>query len=142
YDLTGQRQSQKADIQGVGTFVRGRSRILMLGGSNGNSTPLELASFDENTLAALGRWSFSPTYNPYPAQPIRMLAWGSDGVAFVANQELFFGHTELAAAAPVVSIASTVNAATIASGSVAPGEIISLFGTNLGTAAGRSIEFA
>lgn len=71
-----------------------------------------------------------------------MVVWGADGVAFVANQELFIGHTELAAAPPAITAASIVNAASLTTGSVSPGEILSIFGTNLGVTPGRSLEFS
>jgi uncharacterized protein (TIGR03437 family) len=144
FDLAGLRQSQRADLGGLGAFVPGRSRVLMLGAeTNGSgSGALAIGAFDESTMTALGRITVTNPYNEYPTQPLRMLIWGTDGVAFIANQQLFFGHTELAAAAPTVSAASTVNAATFTSGSVAPGEILSIFGSNLGLPAGRSLEFA
>jgi uncharacterized protein (TIGR03437 family) len=144
YDLAGVRQTQQADLGGLGSFVPGRSRVLFLGNAVIGSAigPLQLGAYDENTVTALGRINIVLPYNSYPTQPVRIQVWGTDGIAFVANQQLFLGHNELAAPAPVVSAAATLNAATLTSGNVAPGEILSIFGANLGTSAGRSLEFA
>lgn len=141
-DLSGNRQNQLVDFGGLGAFVPGRGRVLMLGSPQG-PTPYVLAAYEDNSMEALGRLSMPVPYSStYAGQLTRMLAWGTDGVAFVANQQLFFGHTELAAAAPAISAAGIVNSATLTTGNIAPGEIVSIFGSNLGTTQGRTLEFS
>lgn len=140
-DLSGARAPQQIDLAGVGAFVPGANRLLMLGASSGNDALL-LGAFDDNTITALGRIVGSPPSSEYPTPVIRMQVWGDDGVAFVVNQQLLIGHSELAAAAPAISAASIVNAATLKPGGIAPGEILSIFGTNLGTPLGRTLEFS
>jgi uncharacterized protein (TIGR03437 family) len=141
-DPSGARQTQQLDLSGLGAFVPGQNRLLMLGSSVGGSGAPELGAYEDSAMAALGRIGVALPYDSYPTPPTRMLVWGTDGVAFVANQQLFFGHTELAAAAPAISAAGIVNSATLITGDVAPGEILSFFGSNLGTAAGRTLEFS
>jgi uncharacterized protein (TIGR03437 family) len=138
FDLAGVRPSQRADLAGVGAFVPGKGRLLLLNAFEG----IQLGAFDENTMTALGRILATSPYNEYPTPPTRMLVWGTDGVAFVTNQQLFFGHTALAAPSPVISAAGTTNAATLTAGKLAPNEIVSIFGANLGLASGRSLEFS
>ena len=130
------------DLAGLGAFVPGLNRVLIFQGQNGSGTG-QLGAFDYHSLNALGRISLTQPYNPYPTTPVaRMVVWGADGVAFVANQELFIGHTPLAAAPPAITAAGILNAASLTSGSVSPGEIISIFGTNLGETPGRTLEFS
>jgi len=141
YDFAGVRPSVQPDISGTGAIVPGKSRLLVLGnGSPSNSS--SLGAFDESTITDFGRLALQGVTSLIIGTSSRLLTWGADGVAFVVNQQLFFGHTELAAASPTASAAGTVNAATLRTGGVAPGEILSIFGSNLGLAAGRSLEFS
>lgn len=140
--IAGTSSSWPLDLAGIGAFVPGFNRVLIFQGQNGSGTG-QLGAFDYYSLNALGRISITQAYNPYPTTPVpRMVVWGTDGVAFVANQELFIGHTPLAAAPPAITAAGILNAASLTSGSVSPGEIISIFGTNLGETTGRSLEFS
>jgi uncharacterized protein (TIGR03437 family) len=141
-DPSGARAPQQLDFGGVAAFVPGMNRLLMLGGSPGGSSGLQLGAFEDHTMTALGRIVASLPDNEYPTPAIRMLVWGNGGVAFLVNQELFFGQTELAAPPPVISTASVVNAATLQSGDISPGEILSIFGANLGPPLGRALEFS
>jgi len=140
-DLSGARAPQQIDYGGVGAFAPGRNRLLMLGTAPGASS-VQLGAFEDVSMTALGRMVAAFPYNPYPTPAIRMLVWGTDGVAFVVNQQLFIGHTELAAAPPAISAATIVNAASLSAGSISPGEILSIFGTNLGPTPGRPLEFS
>jgi uncharacterized protein (TIGR03437 family) len=135
-DPTGARTTQQIDLTGVGAFVPGQNRLLML--DEGASLPV-LAAYEDTAMNALGRLQASGSY---PSQPVRLLVWGSDGVAFAANNQLFIGRSELAAAAPSFTAAGIVNSATLTTGSISPGEILSVFGSNLGTPQGRTLEFS
>jgi uncharacterized protein (TIGR03437 family) len=141
-DLSGARAPQQIDFGGVAAFAPELNRLLMLGGSPGGLSGIQLGAFDDSTVTALGRIVATVPDNEYPTAAIRMLVWGTDGVAFVVNQQLFIGHTELAAAAPAISAASIANAGTLKSGNISAGEILSIFGANLGPLPGRSLEFS
>jgi len=141
YDTTGQMPTQVADYGGVGAMVAGQHRWLMAG-FNGSNGELTIGAFDETTMTPFGRFLFSGNYGQFATPSPRILTWGTDGIAFISNNVFFWGHTALAAPAPLASQAGTVNAATLESGAVAPGEILSIFGSNLGIAAGRSLEFS
>jgi uncharacterized protein (TIGR03437 family) len=138
--------------QGTGTFVPGRSRLLALYGLGNSSPGAEIAAFDEQTLEPLGDLAFpaTPVAAFFPAPAPRLIAWGNDGLAFLAQTEgpatsvsqLVIAQTPLAGPAPVFAASSAVNAATLVTGDVAPGEILSVFGSNLGPALGRTLEFS
>jgi uncharacterized protein (TIGR03437 family) len=137
---------------GTGTFVPGRSRLLALYGLNNSGSGAEIAAFDEQSLEPLGDLAFpaTPVGASFPPPAPRLIAWGNDGLAFLAQTEgpdtsvsqLVIAQTPLAGPAPVFSASSAVNAATLVTGAVAPGEILSVFGANLGPALGRSLEFS
>lgn len=139
--VAGGSSSWQLDLAGVGAFVPGLNRLLIFQPQNGSGTS-QIGAFDYRRLISLGRLITPQAYNPYPTPSTRMVVWGADGVAFVANQELFIGHTELAAAPPAIAAASILNAASLAAGSISPGEILSIFGTNLGVTPGRTLEFS
>ena len=141
-DLSGARASQQIDLSGVGAFVPGLNRLLMLGSTVNGSSGLQLGAFEDTTITALGRIVAPLSDIEYPTPTNRLLVWGNDGVAFVYSQQLFIGHTELAAAPPTISAASIANAATLESGDISPGEILSIFGSNLGPSQGRTLEFS
>jgi uncharacterized protein (TIGR03437 family) len=135
--------------QGTGTFVPGRSRLLALYGLSSGASGVGIAAFDEQTLDGLGDLTFATPVQPsFPPPAPRLITWGNDGLAFLAQTEgtgmsqLVIAQTPLAGPAPVWSASSAVNAATLLSGAVAPGEILSVFGANLGPASGRSLEFS
>jgi uncharacterized protein (TIGR03437 family) len=139
YDITGTVPTESADYGGVGAFIPGQSRWIV--GGNGSSG-LQIGAFDEHTMTPLGRLAFIGQSQGLSSPTPRILAWGSNGVAFISNNQLYWGHTELAAPAPQASAAGMVNAATLQTGAIAPGEILSIFGTNLGVAGGRTLEFS
>jgi hypothetical protein len=141
FDPTGARPAQQLDLTGVGAFVPGQNRLLVFSQGEGNASPA-VGAYEDVGMNALGRIQATTGYNSYPSQPTRMLVWGVDGVAFPVNNELFIGHTELAAHAPSFTGAAVVNSATLTTGGIAPGESLSIFGSNLGTPQGRSLEFS
>ncbi len=76
YDLAGSRSYQQADLTGLGAFLPGMGRLLML--STGTSGyPIQLGAFDENTMTPLGRISANSIYNTGPTFPPRLLVLGS-----------------------------------------------------------------
>ena len=105
-----------------------------------NSAPYPgyLQAFDLNTLEALG-WQNVESIN-YFDSAVRgggtLLRWGTDGVLYCspANGITSF-RTPLAAPAPATSPNAVIHAASLTGGPIAPGEIVSIFGTNLGPAA-------
>jgi uncharacterized protein (TIGR03437 family) len=141
YDTLGRVPTQEADYGGVGTFVPGQHRWIV-GAGNGSTGALIIGAFDEPTMTPLGRFTIAVPYDGFATPAPRIFTWGADGVAFVSSNQLYWGHTALAAPAPQASAASTVNAATLQAGAISPGEILTVFGTNLGIAAGRTLEFS
>jgi uncharacterized protein (TIGR03437 family) len=141
YDLATLQLVGETGTSGSATFVPGQDRLLVLWNDNNGGGHLQ--AFDQGTATAFGQMSVgSASTAGIGSSQARLVAWGTDGLAFVASQTLFIGHTPLAGPAPVWTAAGTVNAASQAAGPIAPGEIISIYGSNLGLAAGRSLEFS
>jgi len=131
---------------GAAAFVPGRSRLLIGAPYPQQFGKAYLAAFDAATVVPLGRITF-PTVNLAGNMAVlgslaHLVTWGQDGVAFVAGQSLFFGHTPLAGPSPNWTAGGTLNAASATPGAIAPGEILSIFGSNLGPTPGRSLEFS
>jgi uncharacterized protein (TIGR03437 family) len=100
--------------------------------------PGYLQAFDLNTLDALG-WQNVEAINYFDSAVSAggtLLRWGADGVLYCspANGIMSF-HTPLAGPAPVTSSNAVIHAASLTGGPIAPGEIVSIFGANLGPAA-------
>lgn len=126
-------------------------RVYLLGG--GPLSPFyTISAFDENTFVPEGAISLTGFDNTYGNAISRLLRFGQDGVAFSyraqqnispgAADKVYVLHSPLFAAAPVIGATSTVNAASNHGGAVAPGEIVSIFGTGLGPASPRSFQFS
>lgn len=104
--------------------------------------PQYLQAFDLATQEPLG-WQSLDSWNYFnagvnPGQ--RLLRFGSDGLLYTGSKALLLFHTPLAGPPPVISAASVVNAASQQAGPIAPGEILSLYGSNLGPAAPATPE--
>jgi uncharacterized protein (TIGR03437 family) len=141
YDARSPQFIGRTDLAGFATFLPGRSRLLVLALTNSGST-VQLAAFDQTTLLPLGRFQVNGSYTSFGYQSPRLIAWGRDGVAFVVAQRLLIGHTPLAGPAPAWTAAGALSAATLAPSSVAPGEVMVVFGSDLGPDVGRSMELS
>jgi uncharacterized protein (TIGR03437 family) len=131
------------ETSGAAAFVPGRNRLLIGGSLGSNNGTSYLAAFDPTSLTPLGRMTVGALNSAMLGNfGARLVRWGTDGVAFVSGQNLFIGHTPLAGPAPVWTAAGTVNTASGTTGAIAPGEILSIYGSNVGPTPGRSLEFS
>jgi uncharacterized protein (TIGR03437 family) len=125
-------------------------RVYLLGGGPGSS--YSIAAFDVNTFVPQGAIALTGFDNTYGNAISRLLRFGRDGVAFSyraqqnispgAADKLYVLHSSLFGAAPAIGAASIVNAASNQGGAVAPGEIVSIYGTGLGPLAPRGLQFS
>ncbi|MCC6860670.1 MAG: hypothetical protein IT158_19035 [Bryobacterales bacterium] len=108
--------------------------------ANWQDYPQFLQAFDLATQEPLGGQSLDSWYyfgagdNP----GLRLIRFGADGLLYTGSKALLLFHTPLAGPAPLTEARAVVNAAGQHSGCVAPGEIISIYGANLGPAAPAS----
>ncbi|MEO8132129.1 MAG: hypothetical protein ABI822_33845, partial [Bryobacteraceae bacterium] len=95
-------------------------------------SPVRLAAFALPSFQPLGSQvlGLTPASLPNPAQ--RLLRFGVDGVIISSTDGLLIFHTPLAGPAPSTAKAAIVNAASQQAGAIAPGEILTIYGTNLG----------
>ena len=124
------------------------NRVLLLTGNDGS--PL-LQAFDLNPLTPLTEQALGGL----PVQTIqagtglgastRLYRFGMDGLVAMYPQANFYGqgnvlvfHTVLAGPAPSVAANGSVSSADFQTGAVAPGELVSIFGSTLGSAVGAS----
>ncbi|MFN0105617.1 MAG: kelch repeat-containing protein [Bryobacteraceae bacterium] len=128
-------------------FDTNRSRLLVFGGSGG-ALLNDTWQFD----AALGQWREVRTQGPIPARRHRhQAAYASDrGTTFyfggsleagARTNELWMFGPVFAASGPQVAREGVVNAFSQMGGSVAPGELISIYGSGLGPIDGISFQF-
>ncbi len=94
-----------------------------------------LQAFDLKSQIPLGTMQL-------PLGPSKLIRFGADGLiaatrGVISAGPLLFFHTPLAGPAPAVTPGGIVSAASFGAGSIAPGEILSIFGTSLGPAAGE-----
>jgi uncharacterized protein (TIGR03437 family) len=91
------------------------------------------------TLQAFELDSQSPlAIVPITVRPNNIYRYGSDGLIFQMTDSILTFHTPLAGPAPSVAPDAIVNGASLLADSIAPGEILSIFGSSLGPAAGES----
>jgi uncharacterized protein (TIGR03437 family) len=105
--------------------------------ANASDYPEYLQAFDLATQQPLGYQSMDSInyFNAGGSSTQRLIRFGEDGLIFTSNLGLMVFHTPLAAPAPKTTAAAVVNAASQASGPIAPGEILTIYGKNLGPAA-------
>jgi uncharacterized protein (TIGR03437 family) len=154
FDLTTNRWSERSggavpaprEHYGM-TFDTIRSRLLIFGGSGG-SLLNDTWQFD----AAQGQWREVRTEGPIPSRRHRhQAAYASDrGTTFyfggslesgTRTKELWMFGPVFATAGPQVDRDRVVNAFSQSGGSVAPGELISIYGSGLGPIDGISFQF-
>jgi uncharacterized protein (TIGR03437 family) len=137
------QKMQIAGLLGVGGAVAvdlSNQRIFavhFISRSNAGDYPQYLQTFDLATQEPLG-WQSLDSWNYFSVggnSGQRLFRFGSDGLLYTGNKALLLFHTPLAGPAPVSGEAAVVNAASQQSGPIAPGEILSIYGTNLGPAA-------
>jgi uncharacterized protein (TIGR03437 family) len=102
---------------------------------NASDYPGYLQAFHLLTLEALGTVSVD-AMNYYDAAVSgggSLQRWGVDGVLYASPADgIMSFRTPLAGPAPATSANAVIHAASLKSGPVAPGEIVSIFGTTLG----------
>jgi uncharacterized protein (TIGR03437 family) len=119
-----------------------RGRAFIMSGSTGGIPTLQ--SFDLKT------------YVPFGSLPVPdsigsgLLRWGTNGIAMQGGAsyyfdttntgKLFIFRTPMADAAPSVAAGAITNAASQMAGPIAPGEILSIYGSQLGPAAGAGLK--
>jgi hypothetical protein len=105
--------------------------------SNISDYPEYVQAFDFATQEPLG-WQAVDTvfYASAGTSSVRrLIRFGTDGLLFTSTRGLLLFHTPLAGPAPATESRAVVNAAGQQGGAVAPGEIVSIYGTNLGPGA-------
>ena len=101
---------------------------------NAQDYPESLQSFDLTSLEPLGSVSLdSQNYFGAGGSDVqRLFRFASDGLIFSASKGLLIFHTPIAGPAPVIAASAIVNAASQKPSSISPGEIITIYGVNLG----------
>lgn len=126
-------------------------RAYLLGGGPGSSS-YAISAFDVNTFVPQGGIAVTGFDNTYGNAISRLLRFGQDGIAFSyraqqnispgAADKVYVLHSSLFGTAPAIAAASIVNAAGNQGGAVAPGEIVSIYGSGLGPAAPRGLQLS
>jgi uncharacterized protein (TIGR03437 family) len=101
------------------------------------ASPESLQAFDLATLEPLGSLTLPGIDNltpPLSSVYRQLIRYGPEGVAYQSSTTLVFFQTPLAGPAPLTSAAAVVNAASNVSGPIAPGELLTIYGANLGPA--------
>ena len=106
--------------------------------SSGASDPIELIAFAIPSLEPLGSQIVGVAANPALKDSEKCIRFGTDGFIVPSINGLFLFHTPIAGPAPVTAANAVVQAAAQRSGPIAPGEIISIYGANLGPATPQS----
>jgi uncharacterized protein (TIGR03437 family) len=102
---------------------------------DGGSTPqIELVAFALPSLEPLGSQAVGCTAITSLNDSEKLIHFGGDGFVLPSNLGLLIFHTPLAGPGPATSAAAVVNAASQQGGVIAPGEILTLYGTVLGPA--------
>jgi uncharacterized protein (TIGR03437 family) len=102
--------------------------------SSGATLPPMLVAFAIPSLEAMGAQTIGESSITNLKESEKLLRFGIDGFVIPAIDGLLIFHTPLAQAGPVTASNAIVNAASQQRSPVAPGEIVSIYGTNLGPA--------
>jgi uncharacterized protein (TIGR03437 family) len=100
--------------------------------SSGFGPPIEIAAFGLPGIEPLGTVAIGVAANPNLKSSAQLLRFGVDGFVIPATDGLLLFHTPLAGPSPGIAPNAVVNAASQQPGPIAPGEILTLYGTNLG----------
>ncbi len=104
----------------------------------GDSPPSELVAFDLPTLQTRGSLRVGLTSISTLNSPEQLIHFGADGFILPSTSGLLVFHTPRAGPSPVTAANAVVNAASQQAGSIAPGEILTIYGTNLGPATAQA----
>jgi uncharacterized protein (TIGR03437 family) len=108
-----------------------------------NNSPSYVVAADALSQVVLGSVELYPeTYYSNYGPPTILVPFGTDGVAIPYSGTLIMFHTGLRQPAPSFSSAGVINSASGASGAIAPGEIVSIYGSNVGTASPATFQVA
>lgn len=102
--------------------------------ANSSDYPVYLQAFDLPTQQPLGRLTIGRInyFGAGSSPAVRLFRFGTDGIVYTAPYGLLILHTPLARSAPRTEAGAIVNAAGQVAGPIAPGEILSIYGQNLG----------
>jgi uncharacterized protein (TIGR03437 family) len=136
------------DRSGVVEVDAANHRVFFLGDKSGVS--YGIAAFDTNTFIPQGTVAIPGVNNTYGDSVSRLVRFGPDGIAFSfcspettrEVHKVFLLRSPLFGPAPVISKASIVNAASGRGGAIAPGEIVTIYGTGLGPAVARTMQLS
>jgi uncharacterized protein (TIGR03437 family) len=108
-----------------------------------NNSPSYVIAIDPVAEAVLGSIELNPsnTYAP-DGLPAILVPFGTDGVAIPYSGTFIMFHTGLRQPEPSFTAAGLINSASGASGAIAPGEIVSIYGNNVGTASPAAFQVA
>lgn len=102
--------------------------------SSGQTPPIELVAFTLPSMDALGTQAVGISSDPALNDSKKLIRFGVDGFVVSSTAGLLIFHSSLAGPLPGISVAGIGNAASQVAGPVAPGEVISIYGSNLGPA--------
>jgi len=105
--------------------------------SSGSTPPIELVAFALPSLETLGTQDIGVPSKAIVNSPENLIRFGTDGFILPSTSGLLIFHTPLAGPAPALTANAVVNAASQQSGAIAPGEILTIYGVNLGPSAAR-----
>ena len=107
----------------------------------GDAPPIEVAAYDLNTFEPLGAQIVRLNVAPGIKSSEALIRFGTDGFVMPSSAGLAVFHTPLAGPAPNTGANAIVNAASQTGGPIAPGEIVTIYGTNLGPATPQVATF-
>jgi uncharacterized protein (TIGR03437 family) len=105
---------------------------------SGATFPVAIAAFTIPGIEPLGTLPIGITAISNLKASEQLIRFGSDGFIVPSSDGLLIFHTPLAGSSPAISAGAVVNAASQQPGAVSPGEILTLYGTNLGPSTPQS----
>jgi uncharacterized protein (TIGR03437 family) len=100
----------------------------------GDHAPTEIVAYSLPSLEPIGSLPIGLSALGSLNVPEQLMRFGTDGIVLPSQNGLLIFHTPLAGPGPVTTAAGVVNAASQQAGAIAPGEILSIYGSNLGPA--------
>lgn len=121
-------------------FERSRILVVNLLSTTNSDYPEFVQAFDLATLYPLGSHQVGAVHY-FGTPAYKLHRWGSDGLAYGSQTMFYVFRTPLAGPAPHTTAEAVVNSASGRTGAIAPGEIVSIYGQNLGPEQPRSPLF-